>query len=107
MVKIRYVTKRKGSGHFQYVRNVKDKHRHLFGGKKQVWRSLETDVEAIAIVRASRVSEWYERIVRQGGGERIRAKAGACQPPPDSRSPRGDRLGQLYVITCILILLVV
>ncbi|MBB41572.1 MAG: hypothetical protein CMF01_15950 [Hyphomonas sp.] len=72
MVKIRYVTKRKGSGHFQYVRNVKDKHRHLFGGKKQVWRSLETDVEAIAIVRASRVSEWYERIVRQGGGEEFR-----------------------------------
>ena len=85
MVKIKYVTKRPGSAHFQYIRNVKPGHRHLFGGRRQVWRSLKTDDESVAIVRASRVTQWYEQIIRKEGTEEFRL-AGDAETPSASAS---------------------
>jgi len=68
MVKVKYITKRPGSRFFYYVRNIGPEYRHLFGGKKQVWKSLRTDSESIAIREAMKESAIYG-IVRANGLE--------------------------------------
>lgn len=63
-MKVKYIVKRKGSDSLQYLRNVKPQHRHLFGGKRQIWKSLKTNDQRSAIKSAAVISAWFENVIR-------------------------------------------
>ncbi|MEH6696883.1 MAG: site-specific integrase [Hyphomonas sp.] len=60
MVKVKYLTKRHGSSFYYYVRNISPEHRHLFDGKKQIWKSLRTADERVAIREAMNLNAKFD-----------------------------------------------
>lgn len=64
--KLRYVMRRTGSPNFQYIRNVPLRFRHLFDGKKQLWKSLDTEDIAVAAARSTVLEDEYQRVIEDG-----------------------------------------
>ena len=84
MVKVKYLTKRAGSDNYQYVRNIKPQHRHLFGGKRQIWKSLRTTDQSVAIRSAISCSEWFDEVIQAGPGSlNVRATGLSGTPPSE------------------------